>query len=216
MITKIFQAKELARARELQKEAAALHIPVPVLSWRYEIKNKDGTTEEVGIGKSNSYTRNALNWILRTAGLCDVAWVTTSAFGDGFNSFKATDGTLYGISSLPARYSASTNPRVTVGTSTSAESLDDYALPTKSGLTAGTTSVSSTFNATTRKAITTMTNSFYNGTGSAVNITESGVDVRHASSSYTLMIHDIFDAISIDAGKTITWTYLTEVSFPNP
>ena len=216
MITKNFSSKRACARQRAAKEAAALHIPVPVLSWRYEIKNKDGTTEEVGIGKSNSYTRNALNWILRTAGLCDVAWVTTSAFGDGFNSFKATDGTLYGISSLPQ----DTAQAQTRGLPWEHQQVLSLSMTTlyqrKSGLTAGTTSVSSTFNATTRKAITTMTNSFYNGTGSAVNITESGVDVRHASSSYTLMIHDIFDAISIDAGKTITWTYLTEVSFPNP
>lgn len=217
MKTREFQLDKLARAREIQDEAAALHIPVPVLSWQFEVRDKAGNLTEKGIGKSNSYTRNALNWILRTAGLCDIGiFYNVTIFGDGTATFKDSAGTITGSYGDYVRYSSNANPTVIIGTSTASESLDSYALPTGSEFTASNTSTSTSFNTTTRKAITTLSNTFYNGTGSSVDITESGVYVKQYSATYILYIRDVFDAIAVPDGSTIIWTYVTEIAYPNP
>lgn len=216
MIIREHQIDELGKARRLQDELAKLHIPSPVLSWQYEIKGADGSVVERGIGKSNSYTRNALNWICRTAGLCDIA-IFTASFGDGFNSFKYASGTVNGTNAAIPRSGSSTNPKVYVGISTDPESLDSYLLPTESGLTAGTTSVNSTFNAITRKEITIIGNTFANETGSDVDITESGISVNQSpGDSPVLYVRDVFEPVKVYNGQTLSWIYITEVSFPNP
>lgn len=214
MRERFYQMDELQRARKLQDEAAKLHIPVPVLSWQYEIKNVDGKVEEKGIGKSNSYTRNALNSIAWLAGLCDYTRVS-GAFGDGSLYSRATDGTLRSPAEAYARRNASTNPYIELGISTSAESLDDYEINT-SGLTGGVMSVNSVFNSTTRKLITSISRIFTNNTASTIDITESGVLMNTYASYIHLYIHDVFTAIPVDPAQVITWTYVTEVSYPNP
>jgi len=208
-----FQLEELARARSLQDEAAKLHIPVPVLSWQYEIKDAQGNIEEKGIGKSNSYTRSAINIIAYTPGVCGGEIVTNTAFGDGYVNMKNTGGAIYANSFY--RYSSGSGVLL-LGTSTEEESLDNYAAPS-SGLSGTNTSKSSTFNTTTRKLITTITRVFSNGTASQINITESGITMSMASSTpVVLIIRDVFPAIPIAPGQTISWTYVTEVSYPNP
>jgi len=88
------QLDELARARALQDEAAKLHIPVPVLSYQYEIADADGSIEEKGVGKSNSYTRNALNMLAWNVGFCDHS-INTGAFTDGSISIKNEEGRVW-------------------------------------------------------------------------------------------------------------------------
>jgi hypothetical protein len=212
MRVKEYQMDELARARALQDEAAKLHIPVSVLSWRYEIKDKNGKIEEKGIGKSNSYTRNALNSIAWFAGLCAYNVSSSTIFADGLVSIKNTTGTL----ASPSNFERSNvNPTISLGTSTAAESLDSYAL-SSSGLTEESGSIISTFNSTTRKMITAISQVFSNNTASSISVVESGIILRNVAGSYMLFVRDTFDEIFVANGKTITWTYVTEVSYPNP
>ncbi len=214
MREKFYQMDELARARQLQEEAAKLHIPVPVLSYQYEIIGADGVIQEKGIAKSNSYTRNALNSISWLAGLCSKSTYSNSIFSDGYVSGKLTQASVMS----PAYFyrDPTIDPVVVLGKGTNAESLDDYSI-TLSNLTNGATAVSSVFNSTTRKMITTISRSFINNTGSSIDITESGVTLKVGSSGYdTLFIRDVFSPIAIAPGKTITWTYVTEVSYPEP
>ncbi len=212
MRVKEYQLDELARARALQDEAARLHIPVPVLSYRYEITDTDGIIEEKGIGKSNSYTRNALNMLAWNVGFCDYS-IKTSAFMDGSISIKRADGAIG--EGDPERYGIYA-PTLVLGTSAAAESLDSYELPS-SALTGMATQISSVFNSTTRKLITTISRIFKNNTESTINIVESGMYTAFDySNRYALFIRDVFTAIPVEPGKTITWTYVTEVSYPNP
>lgn len=212
------QLDELARARALQDEAAKLHIPVPVLSYRYEITDADGNIEERGLGKSNSYTRNALNMLAWNVGLCDKD-IKTSTFADGSIAIKRTGGggTGFEISaSYPYRKEGPGNTDIALGTSSGIESLDSYAIP-GSGLTGAVTQTFSVFNSNTRKLITTISRTFINSTAETINITESGVynDFDY-SNTYVLLIRDVFSAIAVDPGKSITWTYVTEVAYPEP
>lgn len=207
------QLDELARARALQDEAAKLHIPVPVLSYRYEITDTDGIIEEKGIGKSNSYTRNALNMLAWNGGFCDHS-INTGHFADGSISIKQSDGDT-SAANVPQRRGTYA-PELALGTSAAAESLDSYALPS-SALTGIASQISSVFNSTTRKLITTISRTFKNNTESTINIVESGMFTQFVYSNiYALVIRDVFTAIPVEPGKTITWTYVTEVSYPEP
>jgi hypothetical protein len=206
------QLDELARARALQDEAAKLHIPVPVLSYRYEITDTDGIIEEKGIGKSNSYTRNALNMLAWNVGFCDSS-LKASAFTDGYISIKRSDGEI--SAQDPERYGTYA-PTLVLGTSAAAESLDSYALPS-SALTGMASQISSVFNSTTRKLITTISRTFKNNTESTINIVESGMFTEFDySNKYALFIRDVFAPIPVEPGKSITWTYVTEVAYPEP
>lgn len=214
MRVKEYQMDELARARALQDEAAKLHIPVPVLSYQYEIADADGNIEEKGIGKSNSYTRNGLNSIAYFAGLSDVA-IDAGDYTDGTTMCKRPDGSTESAFNMIKRPYSSTNFSISLGTSDDAESLDSYEIPS-SGLTNVVSSRASTFNTVSRKLITTHTASFKNNTASTINITESGVAMPLSYPHSLFYIRDVFTAIPVEPGKTITWTYVTEVSYPEP
>lgn len=205
-----FQLDKLDRARALQKEAAALHIPMPVLSWEFEVKDKNLATIEKGVGKANSYTRNGLNMMSWFAGMTAQS-LNTASFGDGFLSVKDTAGTIHSFntSNNIGRY-PSTDVSLYLGTGT-AETLDDYALPSY----ACATSIGSTFNSASRKLITIISGAYQNTIGSAINITEAGLRQMIQSNVYGLLFHDIFDAIAVPDGGTIVWTYVTEVAYPN-
>lgn len=216
MIIKEHQLEELNEARRLQKRMSELHIPSPVMSWRYEIMDVSGEIIEKGIGKANSYTRNALNALAYYVGLCDYGICGTS-FGDGVLSTKASTGTnIYSLnSSLQESRAASKNPIAIVGISNDAESIDSYATPA-SGLTAGSNAVTSSFNATSRILSTIISRSFVNNTGSAINVCEAGVILQSSSGFLNLFIRDVFDSISVAPGNSLNWTYTTEVAYPNP
>jgi hypothetical protein len=61
-----------------------------------------------------------------------------------------------------------------------------------------------------------LTRNFFNGTAASVDITEAGISMLVGSSSWVLMVRDVFTPITVANGQTITWTYTTEVAFPNP
>ena len=220
MITKEYQLAELAEARRLQGELAKLHIPSPVMSWKYEIKDASGEVTEKGIGKANSFTRNALNLLAANIGLCATNIVSTSSFADGTVNVKTTAGNIYrnsqnsGDAEYFCRYGIVYNydAAVYIGTDATAESLDSYALPAY----ACSTTATSGFNATTRVLTTTLVGTYLNDTGNALSITESGIRMHFDTSNYVLMVRDVFPPISLPDGATMTWTYTIDVSYPNP
>ena len=222
MKTREFQLDKLARAREIQDEAAGLHIPMPVLSWQYEVKDKDGETIEKGTGKANSYTRNALNNLAWFVGFAPVDIMGNNNFVDGYISQKDTSGNIKGYVSngtsnvnvaikTIGRYPVN-DLVVRIGTGTT-ETLDDYAQPDY----ACATSVGASFNSTTRKLITVFSGSWQNSTGASVDITEAGgTCLPYYSGEQVLMLHDVFAPVTVPNGGGMIWTYVTEVSYPNP
>jgi hypothetical protein len=219
MITKEYQLAELAEARRLQGELAKLHIPSPVMSWKYEIKDASGEVTEKGIGKANSFTRNALNLLAANIGLCAANIVSTSSFADGTVNVKTTAGTMQSSGGTYTEFyfgryglNNNNNAEVYIGTDATAESLDSYALPAY----ACSTTATSGFNATTRVLTTILVGTYTNDTGNALSITESGIRMRFDPSNYVLMVRDVFPPISLPDGATMTWTYAIDVSYPNP
>lgn len=218
-----YQLDKIDEARQIQQECLRLHMPCPpVLHWKYEIKNADGSIDEVGRGKANSYTRNALNLLAWNMGLCSPLITSATVFSDGIISNKITAGTINrnvlarliytGLITDSANF-----PKVYVGTNTSAESLDSYALPTTTGLTDGGTLVTSSWDAIARKLTTTIIASWTNTSGGSKNIVESAIRVaQEVGTTYLLMVRDVFDAIALADGQTINWTYTTEVAYPEP
>lgn len=213
-----YQLKELSEARKLQDELAKLHVPSPVLSWAYEIKDADGTIAEKGIGKSNSFTRNALNAMAYCVGLADYNICSSVSFADGVISRKNASTGEVGSPNIASSYfrNSNSNPIVYVGGDSTAESLDSYTIPATTLTVANNTTAVSAFNASSRKMITLMKRTYYNGTGSTVNIVESGISITGYTSAPLLMVRDVFTSISVAAGQTIEWTYATEVAYPNP
>lgn len=206
-----FQLEELSRSRSLQYEAAKLHCPMPVLSWQFEVKDRHNNVIEKGIGKANSFTRNALNmltWFLGAASKVNNAGI----FGDGILGIKSTDGVVVDFNSSynQGRYPTS-DVVVYVGTGTS-ESLDDYNLPDYGC----TTSIGSSFNTTSRKLITVISGVWKNTTSASIDITDAGIRQAIASSGFCLTVHDVFSAITVPNNATIIWTYVSEVVYPNP
>jgi hypothetical protein len=214
MIIKEYGMEDLAKARKLQKDLCDLHIPTPVMSWGYEIKDTNEIIEK-GIGKSNSYTRNALNILAYNIGMCMGSSLDASSFGDGYLNIKNQAG-IISITGLYRYHSASYEAKVRVGSNTNAESLDSYLFPTTT-LTAGTQTTNSIFNPTTRIYTTTLSTPFFNGTGASVDVAEAGMYLTlQTGSTDALMVRDVFTPITVNSGYTITWTYTTEVAFPNP
>jgi len=213
-----YQLAELDEARRLQDELAKLHVPSPVLSWRYEITDENGEVTERGIGKSNSYTRNTLNALAYYVGFADYHIASATIFADGSLSKKIINGTISTInveSSYSAMRQYNANPSLRVGINAAEESLDSYAAIT-SGLTIGGQSVSSTFNTSTRKLITIISGSFYNETAAEIDIVESGVQMVGYNGVTHLALRDVFSPIAVAPGATLNWTYVTEIAYPNP
>lgn len=203
-----YQLDKLARARELQKEAAALHIPMPVLSWEFEVKDKCGVVIEKGAGKANSYTRNALNNIAWDVGFASITALSSTGFGDGIISNKSYAGT---ITQLINRTTTSESEVIFLGTGTT-ETLDDYEMPAYECSTSAITQ----FNAEQRKLITVRNGIYVNSTGSDLNITEAAIVHLRDTTSRSLYVHDVFSPALVPNGGIMRWAYLIEIAYPNP
>lgn len=220
MIVKEYGMDDLKRARELQNEMAGLHIPSPVLSWEYEIQKADGEIREKGIGKANSYVRNALNMLAWQIGFGSYSLCATSAFEDEQLNVKITSGVIKPMKDSHRIYDA-TRVSVVVGIGEDVESLDSFVL-TNSGLTGMGTTIISTFDGVTRKLTTIINGQFRNNTAGSIDITETGIiqDFRESVSPYNyysiLMVRDRITAVHVGVGELLTWTYKIEVAYPNP
>ena len=214
-----YQLDELKRARELQNELCDLHVPSPVLSWSYEVRDKNGKVKEKGIGKANSFVRNALNVIAFYSGCAAKSILSTNTFGNGIISLKDNTGAILNFKTYESfgMRDVFYDPDVIIGTATTAESLDSYAL-TEPTLVKGSTALATTFNATSKILTTVMSRLFTNNTGSSMNITEAGVyqSAYYYSSPYPyLLVRDLFTAIALADGESIVWNYTFEVSYPS-
>ena len=211
MIIKEYGMDDLAKARKLQKDMCDLHIPCPIMNWNYEIKEKDKIIEK-GIGKSNSYTRNALNILASQLGFASDKIFLATPFGDGImNVKKPTNLIVFAtLARTSPENNVNNNPYVVLGINNTAETLESFATLT-SGLTEKPKNLISLWDNVNRKLITQIIGSYTNSTGESIDITESGI-----ISILCLYVRDVFAPITVGVGQTITWTYVTEVAYPNP
>lgn len=203
-----YQLEELTRARELQDELAKLHVPSPVLSWNYKIKDKNKEIIEIGKGKANSYTRNGLNSLAWNVGLASPEILNVNG-ADGLINTTVLSGGKYN----DAVRGSNAAPLIMLGTIGNEESLDTYNIVDGFLISTLTTTI---FNTATRKLVTTIVGT-YTATND-ISLKEVGVVVQRSSSTSNryLAVYDTFEPINLIAGNTITWTYTTEVSYPNP
>lgn len=211
MNIKEYRLDQIPECRKIQDDCLRLHVlPPPLITFSYAVTDTDGNISESGRGKANSFTRNAYNMMALNVAMSAVARLSTSSFGDGYISIKGSTGGFAVITNISRASPNGNNAIVYIGTGTT-ETLDDYTLPAYSC----TTMVTSSFNSTTRKLITTFAGAYANSTGSTINISEAGMSIV-INTNPALMVHDIFDAVELPNGKTMTFTYEIEVAYPNP
>lgn len=207
--------EELERARQLQEEAAKLHLPSPpVASFKISRKERNGEEKELIHAKSNSYLRNAYNGLVHDFTFASNGVVNTSYFGDGVLSYKRSTGSLY--STPPRSYSSNQLPiELRLGTNGTPDTLDDYRLeevPTADWR--GSMSRFSTFDSSSRRFITLITLNMNNVSNTTYEIKESGIYVIE-SGIWFLTIRDTFPAVTFAPGDNITFTYQLEVYYPS-
>jgi hypothetical protein len=206
---------ELKKARKLQKDCLNLHLACPpVIHWEYELRDEKDIPIEKGIGKANSFTRNALNSIAYHAGLIDYSIASSTVFADGLISVKITTGTVYSASYTNNRFrTANNNPIVLIGESDEPENLDSYDI-VLSDVTAGNTTTVTAFDSIERKLTTQISRAFINTSSNTHVITEAGVSLQGYNGA-VLYIRDVLDTpLTMEPNYSIAWTYYVEVLYP--
>lgn len=207
--------EELERARQLQEEAAKLHLPSPpVASFKISRTDNSGNVVDLIHAKSNSYLRNAYNALTQDFTFAPNSATSSTYFGDGWISYKSQTGGI--VTAFPISHTSSqTSIDVRLGTNGTPDTLDDTAieeLPSNSWT--GTFNRLSTFDPSTRRFITFITRYMHNTSGSTFELRESGIYLT-ASSGWYLMIRDTFPAVTFAPGDAITFTYQLEVYYPS-
>src|SRR5690554_5001497 len=155
--------EELERARQLQEEAAKLHLPSPpVASFKISRREQNGEEKELIHAKSNSYLRNAYNMLTHLLTFASNEVITSSYFGDGMISYNNISGVFSALP--PLRYSAN---EVTIdlrlGTNGTPDTLDDITLnEIPSSDWVGSINRYSTFDESSRRFITIITRNMIN------------------------------------------------------
>lgn len=208
--------EELERARQLQEEAAKLHLPSPpVASFKISRKEQNGEEKDVIIAKSNSYLRNAYNSLVHDFTFASNMAIDVGYFGDGALSYQDSSGNR---SATPPRVYG-TNYQLSIelrlGTNGTPDTLDDTTLdevPTADWR--GSQDRFSTFDTSSRRFITLIRRNMYNVSDTTYEIKESGIYVI-VSGRWYLMVRDTFPVVTFAPGDNITFTYQLEVYYPS-
>lgn len=206
--------EELERARQLQEEAAKLHLPSPpVASFKISRRERNGEEKELIHAKSNSYLRNAYNALTHDFTFASSAVITTSYFGDGVLSYESDTGSRV---QTPPRNHSNLELQISLrlGTNGTPDRLDDTTLeeiPTNHWT--GSLSRYSTFDESSRRFITLITLKMTNTSTITYELRESGIYAL-AGNRY-LLIRDTFPAVTFAPGDNITFTYQLEVYYPS-
>lgn len=200
---------ELERARRLQEEAAKLHLPCPpVASFKIFRKANDGKIEDVIHAKSNSYVRNAYNFLTSVMTFAAASAMDTSYFGDGTLSLRTTTGNIV---NRPTISGGALSIDLILGTNGTPDTLDDSMLtPIPADDWTGSMDRVSAFDSSSRRFITLITRNMYNTSGTTYEIKESGI-VYNVN---LLMIRDTFPPVTFAPGDYIRFTYQLEVYYP--
>lgn len=209
--------EELERARQLQEEAAKLHLPSPpVASFKISRRERNGEEKDLIHAKSNSYLRNAYNMLTHLFTFASNEVITSSYFGDGIISYNNISGVFSTLP--PLRYSGNElTISLRLGTNGAADTLDDITLeeiPTSDWV--GSLSRYSTFDESSRRFITLITLNMTNRSDTTYELRESGIYLTVTSvSAWHLMIRDTFPAVTFAPDDNITFTYQLEVYYPS-
>lgn len=211
--------------KELERLSTKLGIPVPMGFIKVEATNPDGSPGDRYEGRMRTWNRNFWNLLFGST----VSPLNGSAvFGAGYLAIKRTSATVdaYNFSSNPY-FGKIVGPinndtyGILVGTGTTAESFDSYALAAivSQGATSGKlvygemTATVPSYDAGTKVWTQTQTRIFNNNSGGAIVIAETGLACQQ--SQYYLIERSLLGVtVSVANSGQLTVTYTMTMTFP--
>lgn len=203
---------EIEEVRRIQEDCIRLHLIPPALGiLKVEKINKDNVVIDGFEQKSNSYVRNAYNYIIGP--LCS-AWATPTSqlpttYDAGGVALKTNTGTLVRGANLETNFM--TLSEIRVGSGSTVDTLNDFNLQTIiNNLTPSTTTANGSYDSGSKKLTTTVSRTFVNTTSSSITVRETGAFMA----GIYLAIRDVFTAVTLDQFEGIIITYTLEFTFP--
>ena len=230
----------LARLKSINDECKAMHLPPPPVAFiDLEVKDKDGKLIEKYTSKSNSWVRNAHNYLVGTFLALSQA-TGLASFGAGSLKVRNIAGTTLGSANYVLNISRATIPvfvaeasstgafGIRVGRGTTAESFEHHALsiPITSGTGTNQLVYSAmaipvgTYDAGTKTWTAVMTRIFNNNSTADINVTEVCLDeILHYTSTSTIstfmLMRDLLsNYITVPVGAQLTVNITTTYVMP--
>lgn len=207
----------------IDRDCIAMHVcPPPRTFINMMVHDANGEQVLDMDMKSNSWVRNAYNWLAK-AFFYGIGVGSTYAEGALYN--KNTSGTLQGAYAVTPAFNNSVGSSafgIVVGTGTTAETLESFnlATPIAHGTGAGQLSYQAdtwgtpTYTAGTKKWTFASSRIFNNNSGASITVNEVGL-ISSFSGNYQMMSRDVLGAgVVVPNGGQLTVTYTQEMTFP--
>lgn len=235
-VTNLITEEILKDLQDINEKCRKMHLPSPPMAFiSFEVQDANGKIIETYESKSNSWVRNAHNYLISTLFPAQTAIGT---YGAGGLVIKNVAGTSYSSNTYPLSTEGATlaaicfeaattgNFGIWLGSGTNAESFEDYALQTR--ITAGTAAgqlvhqamaiPTPTYDIPT-KTWTQVNSRVFNNNGSAdVSVNEMGIIEYLAyttSNAYFLMARDLLaSTIVVPVGGQLTARYTVTYTMP--
>jgi hypothetical protein len=231
MIERNFVTREtLAAIEDVNRRCHELHVPAPPVVFVTTELFERGVPVLRQHEQARSWTRNFYNLL---AGTLLPAPSDTDplsvGYGPGSLKIKASDGR---VTNYVANYGVHTGAeiagivtRISIGTGTSASSIEDYCLesPVEDGTGPGQMTgdegvyVSITYNTETKKWTAVFYKDFNNNSGGTITIGETGL-IRRLSANVTtnnfVERNVLASPVAVADGQILRVTYTTEMTFP--
>jgi hypothetical protein len=216
--------EELDTLAQIDRDCIKMHVcPPPKTVVDMEVRDAGGVLVDGFTMKSNSWVRNAYNWNDIALGSYSIG----SAYEAGSLKGKRTNGTLITFdplnqSSWGDDFGGSVDRGVVIGTGTTAESFEHFAL--SAVVPAGNASGQMAYNAMTyyeptydsgdKKWQQKRERVFNNNSGASITVNEVGMIMQHQSYP-VLMSRDLLsEGVTVPNGGQLTVTYTIEMTFP--
>lgn len=214
---------------DLARLGSMLGIPTMQMYIGIEVLNADGSAGDKYFDRSRTYNRNFWNKFFSTFVSPNLGSAT---FGAGFLATKQTGGAVTNIDYTGAYYNhdfvatataGTTTQGIVVGTGTTAESFEAFALTAKvaNGTSAGLLTyqagslVTAIYNSGTLTWTATCNRIFNNNSGAAIVIAETGIYEYQYSSVNHMTCRDLLSStVSIPNGGQMTVTYTKTLVYP--
>jgi len=226
--------------QQLRKLGRELHIPIPEAFWKLEVFDKDGKLIHKHEQRSDSWTRNAYNFLFSNIASKNGS---DSTFEAGKLSMKDTGGTVrYFARPIGLKYDVNYDATdaingiltpagqdtkgIVVGSGTNAESFEHYALQTKiaNGTGAGQLSYvaselhSISYNAGTKVLTDTQIRYFNNNSGGSVDVNEVGIDcglyAGGAAQNCLICRDKLATTVTVPNTGQLKVTYTIQLTYP--
>lgn len=210
---------ELDEARKLQEKAAQLHLPPPpVVSFKVQKTDSNGTEHDILYSKSNSYLRNAYNilalYLTGTIGVGNTLWL------DGVISLRTGEGNI--VTNVPISVSNGSVQHMIgiLGSGGTPDSIDDYSMeniivPNEAGKNIHTQSRQTFWDSVGRRMITYFIIKYSNIGDEPFTAREAGISIGSSSPDFGfLILRDVFPQVTVNPGEQIAVTYQLELFYP--